>query len=133
MAGRRSNRRRRRKSLMVLYSVMGFFALGYFPTVVLREKFGPQLSMIVVACAIIPFGVRSRSVLVGLARGAGLGLLGGAAIPVALIQRFAIPPDQIERTTALYTFATSMLCAVIGGLFAHMARKRRERIDAEWL
>ncbi len=131
MIGRKTNRRRN-KALTVLYCFMGFLALGYFPTIFLRENFGPQLSMIVVAVAIIPFGAKAGSVLSGLGRGAALGLVGGAALPIALLQRFAIPPDQIERTTALYTLATAMLCTAVAGLFAHMAKRRRERIDAEW-
>lgn len=132
MIRRTTSGRRRHKALTVLYSFMGFFALGYFPTIFLREHFGPQLSMVVVAAAIIPFGAKAGSVLIGLGRGAALGLVGGAAIPIALLQRFAIPPNQIERTTALYTLTTAMLCVAVAGLFAHMAKRRRERIEAEW-
>lgn len=127
---RTSRPKRMSKPVKVIYSVVGFFALGYFPTLILRI---PQPAIVAAAAAIIPFGSKARGELRGFGRGLGLGLLSGLAIPIALIHRRALPPEQIDRITAIYALSTTLLCAAVATLFAHLGRRRARRMEQEWL
>lgn len=132
MSRRKGGTKRRNKALTVIYSVMGFFSLGYFPTVLLREFFGPQAAMVLAAVAIIPFGMRVGGILKGFACGLGLGVLSGGAISIGLIHRQAIPPERIGQAAVVYALSTALFCGVIAALFAYLGRNRRRRINAEW-
>ena len=52
----------------------GFFALGYFPTVIAKS---PVISMVVAAAAMVPVGSRSSGPVRGAIRGAILGAIAG--------------------------------------------------------
>jgi len=132
VAARGRKLKRRSKALTIIYAVVGFFAVGYFPTLALRHRFGPQFSMVAAAVGMIFVGSATRSVPRAVIRGLGLGLLAGMAISIALIHAQAIPPDQILRTTGIYTFATAFLCTAVAALFAHAAVRRAERIESHW-
>ena len=134
MANRRRKTKRKtgRPAIKVIYAIIGFFALGYFPALLLRERFGPQASMVAAAAAIIPLGSRAKSLVRALAVGTGLGMLAGYAMCMALIERHAIPPDRLLRMTMVYTLATALLCAVIAAAFAHLAANRRRRMEDQW-
>ena len=134
MAKRKRGTIRRSKAVKVLYAIVGFLAAGLFPTMILGDTYGPtygpRVSMVLAAAAIMPVGARSRSVLGGLLRGLGLGILAGYAISMAMAK--FITPQAILGQTALYTFSTAFLCGGISAVFAHLTRRRALRAEEEW-
>jgi len=136
MAKRKRGTIRRSKAVKVLYAIVGFLAAGLFPTVILGDTYGPtygpRVSMVLAAAAIMPIGARSGSVLSGLLRGLGLGILAGYAISMALVNQQFIRSQDILGHTAWYTFSTAFLCGAISALFAHLTRRRALRAEEDW-
>lgn len=123
--------------MKVLYLVLGFIAIGFFPALLLPGEYGPRAAIVLAAGGVIPIGMRSSSLLKGALVGLGLGLLAGYAIPIGIIQKGigqnqAMPPDQMISMTILYTIATAVLCGGVSLFFAHLAQKRMQRIEDEW-
>lgn len=116
----------------VLYAAAAFFAIGYFPTMMMPGR-NPVVSMALAAAAIIPFGCLSGSVRQGVLRGAALGAIAGAAISAAMVYRRPLPVEYLVRIPLVYLPATAAMCAVIAGVFAHMSARRRRLIEEEWL
>jgi hypothetical protein len=112
-----------------LWACGGFFAIGYFPMALFGNPVAP---MAIAACATIPFGSTARSVVRGLLRGLGLGVVAGLAVFGVLVRGRILPEAYVARLAAGYVFGTAAMCGVVGALFAHVARKRRRRIDEEW-
>jgi len=150
-------RRLSRRIRTTLWSAAGFFVLGYFPTILLRN---PVPSIALAACLVIPYGSRSPTVRVGAVRGALLGAVTGlavtAAIAAILIQvppRAATQPASSAPATrpaatrpadgrdaqidlaaigSRVISGTAILCASAAALFAYLAARRRQRIEDEW-
>ncbi len=116
-----------RRIARISWSIAAFFALGYFPTMLMRgvQQVGPPVvSMASAACLIVPFGSTARSVLRALLRGAGLGAVCGAGIWAALVQ--GLVDETLADKAMGYIPATTVLCAAVAALFAHLAENRRE-------
>jgi hypothetical protein len=111
-----------------MWCCAGFFAAGYFPTILLRN---PAAAMAAAAAGTIPVGSLSASVRQGMLRGVGLGAIAGGAIGAALFQ-LKVPAERLGGLTAVYGLATVAMCAAIAALFAYRSRLRRERIEREW-
>ena len=130
MAKSKRRRTQRSKALRVLYAIVAFIALGYFPTRWLGDF---RVSMVAAALAVIPFGAKSPRVARGLLRGALLGLLAGVAIVIGLA-RYQMQRDSVvtDDVAALCVAGTVVACGLIAALFAHLAKKRQEIADREW-
>ena len=126
----RSRSRRKSKARAIFYSILGFLAIGYLPTLILGDF---RISLVVAAAATIPFGMRAEKLIKGLGRGAGLGLLAGVAIVLGLAH-YQVSRDSIvtAQIAGLCVGSTTALCAATAGLFTHFARKRRQQMDADW-
>lgn len=116
----------------VLLAFCIFLAVGYFPAFMLKFSWAGQASMVLAACAAIPYGVTSRRLRQGLLRGLFLGLLAGVATAAGLMNRRAIPPANVDRVIILLPISTALLCAAVAGIFAHTANRRRQRAEKEW-
>lgn len=119
---RRQKLWRRRMSVMAI-----FLAVGAGLTVAFRQ---PQPAMVVAVSLCIPVGLASRSVFGGTWRAAGLGLLAGLGSMVVLL-RFA-PAGQAGGLAWFYMLCSAGACGLAGGLFAHLARRRRQQWEDEW-
>ncbi len=122
--------RRTSKAVKVGYCLVGFFALGYFPTLYLGDF---RISMVSAVLAVIPFGIKTTSLRTGAIRGASLGTVAGVAMIVGLVH-FQVKRDSIVpgSLALLCLAATAIMCAVVCTLFAHFSRKRQERLDQQW-
>ena len=132
MARRTTRRTVAFKALKVLYAVLGFFVVGYFPTLFLLERGGRQISMVGLALLVIPYGIGARSVVRGCLLGAVLGFWGGLATSYALIYQDAVHGPNANRLVGVAILGTMCLCAAVAGLFAHLAGKRADRIERDW-
>jgi len=72
---------RRKRFRVRMWSVAGFFAVGYFPMLLWLN---PVIPMAVAACLVIPYGSRARTLREGATRGMVLGLIAGLAMGGAL-------------------------------------------------
>lgn len=132
----------------IAWSMGLFFALGYLPSVVLKA---PQTTILVVmfaaTCAVIPFGMRAKTVLRGAACGAALGYVAGMSAVLAISQTQGVgvvsPTTAPTATTAptpedftgfffAYSLAVAAFCAAVAGGFAYLGSKRRRRIEDQW-
>jgi len=118
----------RRKILRVIYTFIGIYAFGYWPTRLLSGRGGAQVAMVLLVAMSIPYGATARSLLRGALRGLTIGLLGGFFTARALID------EQTWTERAIWTaiLGSSVICFAVGGLFAHLAAKRAERMDKLW-
>ena len=137
MASRKKAGRRQNKIMKVLYLVLGFIAVGFFPAMLLPNQYGPPAAMVLAAGLAIPVGMRSVSLLKGALAGLGLGLLAGHATFMGVMQKgydhgYQLPPDPALRTAIISTVATAVLCGGVALFFAHLAQKRMRRIEDEW-
>jgi len=111
---------------------MGYFAIGYVPTLYLQD---PRASMVIAASAAIIVGVRALSPGRGILAGALCGIVGGAAIMRALGDLGLVlsdqPPDAQGRSW-IYIVATALLSGAVAGIFAVLARRRRAIAAAQW-
>jgi hypothetical protein len=124
-----------RRVTRVVWSIMGLAAIGYLPTLWLKD---PRPSMILAAMAVIPFAATAATLPRGLGRGAGLGLVAGLSIAMA-VQHLAIQqagpqlnPAALQQSAWSCTLGTALLCAGVGLVFAVLARRRRMLIDRQW-
>ena len=117
-------------AMKVAYCLVGFFALGYFPTLYLGDF---RISMVSAVLAVIPFGIKTTALRKGAVRGASLGIVAGAGMIVGLVhfqvQQNSIVPGNLAL---LYLTATAMMCAAVCTLFAYLSRKRQDRLDRQW-
>lgn len=120
----------RRRILRVLYWIMAFFALGYFPTLLLGDF---RVSLIVAGVAAIPVGSLAQSRMQGWVRGALLGLVAGTAIVFGLAQ-FQVQRESIvtAQLATICVVSTVLLCAAVSALFAHLAVKRKRNVEDRW-
>ena len=137
MTKRKAAGRRQNKIMKVLYLVLGFIAIGFFPALLLPNEYGPRVAMVLAAGGVIPIGMRSASLLKGGLTGLGLGLLAGHATFMGIMQKgydhgYQLPPDPALRTAMISTVATAVLCGGMALFFAHLAQKRMQRIEDEW-
>lgn len=128
MARRRHSSRTRRKVMKVVYTIFAAFVLGYFPAYWLLRSGGPQISMVALALLVVPFAATARSVLNGLLLGLAIGFWGGLSTAYAIIHQGAVS----NRLIAASMLGTTLLCAAVGIVFAHMAKKRAERAESQW-
>ncbi len=121
---------RRSKFSAAVYWVLGMLAIGYVPTLYQGDF---RVSMVAAAAAAAVCGMRAMSLLGGLMRGAGLGFIGGLAIVVGLAHFQAARKSVVTAQDALLSVVSCVvLCSAVAVLFAHLARKRRQRIEDEW-
>jgi len=118
----------------VVWSIAGFYALGYFPTVWLKD---PRPSMIAAAMGVIPFVIGARRIRQGVLRGAGLGLVAGLSLATGILNLARrVGPDvdwpRLQQAAWTYTLATALLCAAVGLVFSLLGRRRRTLIDRQW-
>ncbi len=137
MMKRKSAGRRQNKIMKVLYLVLGFVAIGFFPALFLPNQYGPRVAMVLAAGLVIPVGMRSASLLKGGLAGLGLGLLAGHATFMGIMQKgydqgYQLPPDPALRMAIISTVSTAVLCGGVAMFFAHLAQKRMRRIEDEW-
>lgn len=113
----------------VMWVTFGFAMLGYSAVSVLAD---PRYAAVVAACAIIPIGATAPTVIKGVLRGAGLGLLAGVGIYAGLTYGRKVEPEALRQITLKAILGTMVLCAAVAAVFAFLARARRERIERQW-
>jgi len=129
----RSRRKRTSRVMAVIWSVAAFSAIGSVPMVMLRNPgLAIRISMVAAACAVIPYGIRSRSLLQGALRGAGLGFVAGSSLVSALDGLRLVPAQAFGRLGATYLTGTVVMCAAVALLFAHLAQRRRRMMEQPW-
>ena len=99
----RRKRRPTRRVTRTLWLVAVFFAIGYFPTVMLRS---PVISMIVAACAVIPLASLSTGPLHGARRAVGFAIVAGVGMYSALTYVPAVVVPATQPTGPTTTAAT---------------------------
>jgi len=124
-----SPRKPRRRLSAVLWTLVIFTAVGYFAAYLTRT---PVVSMAFAAVAVAPLAGRSTSYLRGALLGAGLAALSTLAACSALIQLNPGAREYVTRNGWKYVLPTAAVAAVVGVIFAHLARRRRELIDRQW-
>ncbi|MBS3734440.1 MAG: hypothetical protein KGY99_05885 [Phycisphaerae bacterium] len=111
-----------------------FYALGYFPTVLLRlaqtPLAPPSASLALAACLIIPYGGKARSMRRALWRGASYGTIAGVGIWSAL--RFGGAPSNGADYAAVYIGATAGVLTGVAALFHHLTQKRLRELEQQW-
>ena len=117
------------KATVLFWSGALFIAVGYVPTLLLKN---PVAAMAAAAVAVVPFGSRAKSYLRAAGRGLVLGAIAGLAIISALLETPGFRPDVVRRQGWVYATATVGMCIVVCVLFAHLAKHRRQRIEQEW-
>jgi hypothetical protein len=121
------------RATWTLLSIAAFSAIGGVPVMTLRNPgLAVRVSMVAAACAVIPFGIRSRSLLGGVLRGAGLGLVAGWSLASVLEGLPWIPRQSLSHLGATYLLATTAMCTVVAALFAHLAQRRRSLMQQPW-
>jgi hypothetical protein len=126
-------KKRSSRVMAVIWSVAAFSAIGSLPMMVLRNPgLAVRVSMVAAACAIIPYGIRSRSLLQGALRGAGLGFIAGSSLVSVLDGMRLIPPQVFPRMGATYLTGTIAMCVAVSMLFAHLAQRRRRMMEQPW-
>ncbi len=114
---------------LVVWSIIGFFALGYFLT---NWMGSPILSMPLAAMAVIPYGVRiCRPLRAGLV-GLGLGTVAGLAIANSLAGGVPLAGRDMLALAGTYVGATAVLCTAVAALFGYSGRRRRQAIERQW-
>jgi hypothetical protein len=114
--------------MMVVYTVLGAYALGYWPTRLISGDIGPRAAMVLLAVMAIPYGATSRSVLGGLLKGAAIGLWGGLWTAYALIHA----QTWTERAVWAAILGTGGLCAAVATVLAYLAARRAEKMEELW-
>ena len=160
--GRPALRERSRRVRRAAWAVALFFAIGYFPTVLLGS---PVLSMAVAACVAIPYGSRCERPGQGAVRGglvgtvAGLAMAGGlfgllagayrtppatqpasqpagatrpATAPATAPADRLPPPIDFSRIAAATVGGSVVLCAAAAAMAAHLGKRRRKMIEDQW-
>jgi hypothetical protein len=119
---------------LVVWSIVGFFLLGYLPTYLLQSSKGPICSMVAAAMAVIPYASwiarPVRSALVSL----GLGLLTGLAV-ANVLARLNLPGPEAQAMTnfaSSFLLATVGLCTAVGAIFGYLGMLRQRRTEREW-
>jgi hypothetical protein len=120
--------RTRRTAMLVVYTILGVYALGYWPTRLIAGGRGAQVAMVLIAVTTIPYGASARSVVKGFLMGAAIGLWGGLWTAYALIHN----QTWTERAIWIAILGTGGLCAAVGTIFAYLARKRAEKLEELW-
>jgi|GEM_PF-5041833 len=110
------------------YAALGAFAAGFFPSYWSGK---PVLSILIAACAAMPIGSLSASVVGGLVRGLGIGVVFTAGIIGGLAMAGGNRPIPAHTTETLAAGVIGM-CAVISALFAWMAQRRKARAEGRW-
>ncbi len=118
------------KAMRAIWSICAFFALAYFPTVILGGD--GRASMVACAMLAIPFGATATSVRWGVIRGAVLGLVAGMSMGGAMSAVYDRPAPPLLMATcasmqlgaatldAGMTFrATVATCTFLTGDYGH--------------
>ena len=114
---------------MVAWVTFGFAMLGYSAVMMLGDA---RYAAVAAACAIIPIGATAPTVVKGVLRGAGLGLLAGVGIYAGLTFGRQVKPETLRQITLKAILGTMVLCAAVAAVFAFLARARREKIERQW-
>ncbi len=118
-------------AIAIIFSVAAFLAIGGLPLMFMgNHALAVHVSLVAAACAIIPFGIRSHSLVEGILRGAGLGLTAGASMISAL--QGLIPPQDFARCAATYFLAMAALTTAVALMFAFLAQRRRRMMEDSW-
>jgi len=110
-----------------------FFAAGYLPVAGLTGLAPAQAASVATTLAVAllwPLAVKTsrpaRAVLLGL----GLGLAAGLGAGLAMQAR-PMPRQEMANAASLAAALSAGCCAVAGGLFAHLAQRRRRLLGEE--
>ncbi len=152
MSAIRHKKKKSRRFQKIVWSMGLFFVLGYLPSVVLKTPQTAILATVLAAtCGVIPFGMRAKTVLRGAVYGATLGYIAGMSAVLAIAKGKGVTlvstttaPTTVPMTTTVpaqeefagfflaYPLAVAGFCAIVAAGFAHLASKRRRRVEDEW-
>jgi hypothetical protein len=108
---------------------MGFFVLGYFSLTLTRDA---RVCLVLLAGAIIPFGITARSIGRGVLRGIGLGIAAGAGMAWGMLVARIAPPAKLDQLALKFFLAAVFLATAIASLFALLAQRHHRRTEREW-
>lgn len=134
MADRGYRKMAAKHSARMVWILGGFYGGAYLLTSILKD---PRPAMVLAGMAMVPLSVHASSLWRALLRGAGLGLVAGASIAMAM-RAIAQPAgqssdlQQMHQATLVYTVGTMLLCTVVSLAFALLARRRQKLIDQQW-
>ncbi|MFA6134270.1 MAG: hypothetical protein WC869_09685 [Phycisphaerae bacterium] len=117
-----------------------FLAVGFFPAALTHNFSAAKASLALSVCAMIPYGITSRTIRQGLLRGLGLGLMAAAGLLAALIaeaQRGPNPgaaplPLPSDRIITVFAVGLSAMCGLVGTVFARASQRRRQEAERSW-
>ncbi len=122
-----------RRLLRALWAVAGFFAIGYFPTVLVRlsdfRAVAPTtISLGLAAAAIFPIGGMAPTRRRAIWRGLGLGIVAGVGLWSAL----SVGTDAHPVHVLPYPLMMVALCTAVAVLFQYLTQKRIKQMEDGW-
>lgn len=93
------------------------------------ERLGsPLYAMVALVALTIPFAARTRGLLAGALRGAGMGAAGAAGIAFGLSKVWWVDTESVRKASLLAAMTSVLLCAAAGAVFALLAQRRHRRL-----
>ena len=106
---------------LVMWSIIGFFLIGYLPSLEaraghLRPEMAVMITIALAAMGVIPYASKIGRPLKSGLIAVMLGLVAGASMGGGLT----------------YLCATGAFCGGVGAVFGHLSQQRRRQAEEEW-